>query len=275
MRRATVNFPLVTSCAGARLEKAVLRELNGRDQEQLLEQKPLSTIVRMLQLLDSVVDFGDEADQNEKTHLLSSLPVGDFVALVLELRRLTFGDLMQCLITCPVCKQEMAANIPTARLIQKPLTAETKNFEKKIRGFTLKLRPITCADLTCSAESKRSPLEQLARRCILECVPAIPETLDSQFLAEISAELAELDPQADILLYLECPNCSHKFQAPFYPEDFFLREIDAKKAQLEGEVHWLAFNYHWSENEILALPLSKRRRYVDLINMTLSGEAIS
>ena len=32
---------------------------------------------------------------------------------------------------------------------------------------------------------------------------------------------------------------------------------------------WLAFNYHWSEDAILSLPIKKRKRYIELINTTL------
>ena len=117
-------------------------------------------------------------------------------------------------------------------------------------------------------------MEQLVTSCILDSNPKLPEKLDDQLLTAISTKLSEIDPKADILLDLTCPNCNYKFQAPFIPEDFLLRELEARKSQFEGEVHWIAFNYHWSEDEILSLPLSKRKKYVDLINRTLSGEAM-
>ena len=55
-------------------------------------------------------------------------------------------------------------------------------------------------------------------------------------------------------------------------EDFIFHEISAREQEFEQEVHWMAFNYHWSENTILSLPIKKRKRYVELINRTLSGE---
>jgi TusA-related sulfurtransferase len=273
MRQATVSFTHGISYNGVWLKKAELREINGYDQEQLFEQQSLHAVARMRTLLRNVVDFGKKVDQKEKEHLLNSLAIGDFVTLVLELRKLTSGDILRCLITCPSCKQDMSADITTTQLLQKPEAAEPKSaYEAKVGDFTLRLRPVTGEDLDSTEESNISLTEQLARLCILDSTPTLPEKLDAQFLAEINTKLAELDPQADILLNLTCPNCGLKFQVPFYPEDFFLQEVDARRAQFEGEVHWLAFNYHWNENEILSLPLSKRRRYVDLINRTLSGE---
>jgi hypothetical protein len=271
MRRAIVNFTHGTLYNGVPLKKAELRELNGHDQEGLLEQEPLFSVARIHKLLANVVDFGNGVDPKEKQRLLNSLTIGDFAALVLELRRLTSGDILRCIIACPACKQDMSTDIPITQMLQQSKNQPIGNRETEIGGFSLKLRPVTRADLYSVGDSD-NPEEQLARLCILDANPRLPEKLDASFISEISIKLAELDSQADILLGLTCPNCSHKFQTPFYPEEFFLLEIDAKKTQLEGEVHWLAFNYHWSEDEILSLPLSKRRKYVDLINQTLSGE---
>jgi hypothetical protein len=83
--------------------------------------------------------------------------------------------------------------------------------------------------------------------------------------------LKQADPLADIVLDLLCPECSHTFQAPFDPEAFFLTELAMRSAKLEQEVHWLAFHYHWSEDAILSLPASRRWRYINLINDTLSS----
>ena len=77
---------------------------------------------------------------------------------------------------------------------------------------------------------------------------------------------------SDILLTLICPSCNASFKIPFIVEDFFFKEIKSRKNNLEFEVHWLALNYHWSESEILSLPIPKRKRYVELVNNTIGGE---
>jgi hypothetical protein len=274
MRRTTVAFMHGTLYKGNLLKKAELRELNGYDQELLLEHNSVSAIDQVKYLLANIVDFGKQIEQGEKEYLLNSLAIGDLAVLILELRRITFGDTLQCLITCPSCKENMSADIGLTQLLQKPNDFEPKDvYEVKVDDFTLKLRPVTGVDLSSVIEyDEASAMVQLVTSCVLDSTPKLPEKLDDQLLAAISSKLNELDPQADILLDLTCPNCKYRFQAPFFPEDFFLREIDARKSQFEGEVHWIAFNYHWSEDEILALPLSKRKKYVDLINRTLSGE---
>jgi hypothetical protein len=49
------------------------------------------------------------------------------------------------------------------------------------------------------------------------------------------------------------------------PVDLVWREFAALARRLEDEVHVLASAYGWTESEILALPDSRRRRYVDRI----------
>ena len=88
--------------------------------------------------------------------------------------------------------------------------------------------------------------------------------------------LEEIDPLSNIYLHLLCPECGHSFQASLRVEEFVLGELGMMSGnnQLEREVHWLAFHYHWSEEEILSLPTAKRKRYVELVNATLAGEGI-
>ena len=111
------------------------------------------------------------------------------------------------------------------------------------------------------------------RSCIISSEPQLQDKLNDDFLFQLSSKLEELDPQADVNLDLSCPDCKHQFQAPFDIEKYIFQEIIQAHDQLEREIHWIAFNYHWSEDSILSLPFMKRKRYVELINATLSGES--
>jgi hypothetical protein len=144
----------------------------------------------------------------------------------------------------------------------------------------LKIRPVTGADLESLSVKNdddggsNKKADELVRSCIISSDPPLPDTFTDDLFTLISSELGKLDPQADLVLDLACPACKHSFQTVFNAEDFIFQEITSRRSQLEREVHWLAFNYHWSEDSILSLPLVKRKRYVDLINRTLSGESV-
>ena len=49
---------------------------------------------------------------------------------------------------------------------------------------------------------------------------------------------------------------------PFDPQEFFFGELRTSRDLLDREVHYLAYHYHWSEQEIMAMPRDKRRRYI-------------
>jgi hypothetical protein len=97
--------------------------------------------------------------------------------------------------------------------------------------------------------------------------------LDEDARASIASAMAERDPQADIELDLTCPSCGFAFSVQFDAASFFLKELDTRAAALLSEVHALAFHYHWSEREILAMAPSRRERYLTLLADTLSGYA--
>ena len=58
----------------------------------------------------------------------------------------------------------------------------------------------------------------------------------------------------------QCPECGHDFSVPFDPQEFFFGELRTSRDFLYREVHYLAYHYHWSEQEIMAMPRDKRRR---------------
>ncbi|HEX2521381.1 MAG TPA: hypothetical protein VHP35_04585, partial [Terriglobia bacterium] len=131
-------------------------------------------------------------------------------------------------------------------------------------------------DLIIRTSGPDALTQELARACIVRSEPTLPENnnLPESLLEAVSLRLEEIDPLSDIKLHLLCPECGHSFQASLSAEEFVLGELGMRGDQLEREVHWLAFHYHWTEGEILSLPTAKRKRYVELVNATLAGEGV-
>jgi hypothetical protein len=277
MERATavVSLPHGFLSGGSWVRSAQLRELNGYDEQYLGEIEGLPPPQRTTELLDRVAILG-KAPPESNRDLVRHLTAGDRVALLLQLRRRIFGETLECIITCPDCGNEMSLGLAVRDLLQPRLTDARTECEVSVEGLALRIRPVTGEDLEALAlaTDKESLSEMLVRACILSSDHALPPRLSEKAIAEVSSKLSELDPQADLVLDLTCPACRSNFKAPFFVEDFVLREFRSRKAQLEKEVHWIALNYHWNEDEILSLPMARRKRYVDLINRTLSGEAM-
>ena len=47
------------------------------------------------------------------------------------------------------------------------------------------------------------------------------------------------------------------------------RELIARRDDLDVSTHLLAWHYHWSYAEIINLPISRRRRFIELVTEAL------
>jgi hypothetical protein len=71
----------------------------------------------------------------------------------------------------------------------------------------------------------------------------------------------------DPLGYLEivgrCPECAGELHSEFDLVVSWLSQLNHESGALIEEIHLLALRYHWTENEILRLPMARRRVYLD------------
>ena len=72
---------------------------------------------------------------------------------------------------------------------------------------------------------------------------------------------------------LSCPVCGRDFSSVFDAAAWLFQELAGAAAGLWREVHLLALHYHWSEAEILRLPVRKRRLYLGLLAESTVGES--
>ena len=144
-----------------------------------------------------------------------------------------------------------------------------------VPGDLVEFRLPTGNDQEAVAEIGRLAEEQAVRALLVRCVRSLGghTSVDHAMIAglspeafeEIEAAIYERAPHADIEPEARCPECGTAFIAPFDMASFFVSEVRPEHRRLEREVHVLARHYHWSEQDILSLPLQKRRRYLQLI----------
>ena len=258
------------------VRQAELRQLNGYDEQILAETNSYSLPFRTTLLLERVVTFGELTEKLDLHDTIRNLTLGDRIALILQVRKAVFGDKMQGLLKCPVCKEPLSLDLSVKSLLQPAKTCPKTAYTVEFENFVFKVKPLTGADLEAIATncSSLDPKEQLVRSCIMSSKPPLPEKLSDEFVVAVGSELNEIDPQADMIFNLTCPTCNQPFQAPLDIENYFFEEMTSRLKQLEREVHWIALNYHWSEDAILSLPVAKRKRYIELINATIAGESV-
>jgi len=79
------------------------------------------------------------------------------------------------------------------------------------------------------------------------------------------ARMAKADPQAEVLITMQCPACPHQWSAPLDIGAFFWAELNAWATRMLREVHLLAAAYGWREPDILALSPRRRQLYLEML----------
>jgi len=274
------------------------RDFTGHDEKHISLTKNLPSFKRSIYLLNRLIKFPKDYSHltdSERIDKIFNFSIGYRSSLTLYLRQLLFGDTLQCLVNCPDCKSEMSLDLLISTILQlNPSFTKLQTLQEiKVDNFMLQIRPLnghdqeTLFSFNIQKEDPKTDIEngndidensrfenlsKLAKLCIVKSDPPIDEhdKLSANVISAISDKVEQMDPISNIILSLTCYKCKHHFQTPFYAEEYVLHEIDLRGHQLEWEIHWIAFNYHWSEKEILSLSMKQRKNYIELINKTLS-----
>jgi hypothetical protein len=265
--------------------EAHMRALTGADEAFLLEtsaallpaQRATALLTRCLTRLGPLCPVTAEAAR--------ALTMGDREALLLHLRHLTLGDRLQCVLRCPHpdCGEKMDLELKVSDLLRPSYPDIQQSYETTVgengSAYRVRFRLPTGADQEAAAglahTDPPAAADLLLRHCVEQVIPADDrpvEELPPAVASQLPATLAELDPQAELMLNLTCPICGHAFSTLFDTAAYFFQELASRANYLYREVHLLAFHYHWSETEIMAMTSRKRRLYLDLLAEALTGE---
>ncbi|OCR24177.1 hypothetical protein AFK24_15595 [Pseudomonas syringae] len=122
-------------------------------------------------------------------------------------------------------------------------------------GLQATCRLLTGADLE-EAAGTDDPVSSLCHACTGN------DALPCDVLAQ---ELTRLDPNAETVINLTCAACGHETQV--YLDGFeLIRHALATEGGIFRQIHILASAYGWREQDILAIPRARRRRYCALAN---------
>ena len=290
---------------GVHQRLARLRPLNGEDQA-CLDMRDAEIGVASWDWATTLLARCVErlgAIEPVSTSLLGELTVGDREALLLHLRRMTLGDRMQATMRCPAaaCGAPMDLDLRVTDLLLPPyhdVAPEHEFVEQMAAGpVRVRFRLPTVADQEAATETvlksvrtyggsdaqvvTESGINNAVKMLLRRCVRDIRQNgeriaeLPTELIPSLTQRMSELDPQAELSLRAVCPACGGSFTSELDTARFLLDEIRGRTARLFREVHALAFHYHWSEQEILRLPLARRLLYLALLDEELryrSGE---
>jgi hypothetical protein len=283
---AVVTLPHGLWLDQSRYQEAELRAATGSDEAFLIEagarllsaQRTTVLLARCLERIGPVERVTEE--------MVRSLTVGDRERLLLELQRLTFGERMQGVLTCPnpQCGERMDLELNVGDLIVRTYSEAKTFYELEIevgdKAYRVRFRLPSGDDQEAIAELARvepsEAVRALMQRCVDRVTSAGGDEIDewpAGLSAELSERMSERDPQAELSLTATCPACGHDFESILDTASYFIEELMRKSRLLFQEVHWLAFYYHWSEAEIMNMSVGRRSRYLDLLSDALSERA--
>ena len=92
-----------------------------------------------------------------------------------------------------------------------------------------------------------------------------PSASRRECLDMIEEAMEEHDPLVDFKLSVRCPSCEATTVSAIDLEELSLRGLQSAQRRLLASIHRLAAQYHWSEDQIFAVPVWRRATYLSLI----------
>ncbi len=174
---------------------------------------------------------------------------------------------------CPdeACRQELEVEVSTHELADLQRRGdETDRVVVRIGDEEVPVRLPTGRDqqgwLETSFDDEGAALKAIVETLLLgpsrsRGVGPVPD----EWVQPIGAALEEIDPLVDFAFLVACPNCGKESRHEVDLQDVSLGVLHRAQLRLLRSVHRLALHYHWSEEQIFALPPWRYSHYLALI----------
>lgn len=193
-----------------------------------------------------------------------------------NIREQLFGPILKAFTQCPECSEKLDFTMSTAdiRALNKNENdpgEKEKPLEIAAEGMTMSFRLPDSRDLAAAAgcDDVHTARSLIVQRCVQKAIsngkPVNTLQLPPEAVTALTHQMAQYQQEAEVILDLQCPACSHKWQIVFDIASFVWTEISAKARRLLGEIHTLAFAYKWSEADILSLSPLRRQFYLEAV----------
>jgi hypothetical protein len=201
----------------------------------------------------------------------AAIPLAERDRLLLELRRLTFGDTLTAFAVCRACGERLEFELPYAAAVAALEAGIHAAGTVTVEDWSLTLRLADTADIDDAAAD---PDIDRARTILLErCVTAagaigaaVPyRDLPEPVRAVAENKLAALHEAVELSVTLACPGCATPQQVLVDVSSHLWAETRHAARRLLAEVHELAHAHGWSEAAILAMSATRRRAYLEML----------
>ena len=270
--------------AGQLQREVELTALSGHEEELLVTMASQGAASQVSAILSCCVKrIGNIRGVSQE--LMRQLLVGDRQFLMLKLRELTFGERVQATVSCPWpnCDTRVDIDFNITDIPIKAMDHVTANYQFHFaQGLATDSSDLEiCFRLPNGSDqevlsshlaaNEATALTHLLWRCIQrigDCESPDLEQIRSLSLplrVEIENKMQCLAPDVELTMEAQCPECHRQFTIPFDLQEFFFAELNTSRELLRREIHYLAYHYHWSEQDILNMSRDKRREYIEIL----------
>jgi hypothetical protein len=233
-----------------------IRELCGKDEQSVAGARSIDALCLLDRILPPPGGIGTPLSP-------ASLPVADRDRLLTAVYINTYGPVINTTVTCPYCKSKFDLGFTLdewANDIEKgkkdPLNGKVTPYPFTTPGGIRFRLPTGDDELAVMGFEISMAEAGLLQRCI----PEDTVKYDDELLQKAMQETA---PLADREFEAPCPECGGKQWFHFNMQQYLLSSLLQEKETLVAEIHHLARYYGWGLSEILDLPRTLRKSYVN------------
>ncbi|MEJ2550839.1 MAG: hypothetical protein P8Y98_15055 [Anaerolineales bacterium] len=204
--------------------------------------------------------------------ILETLSVGDRLALLLELVRTNGHEILVVNMTCDAagCGQSFEVDVKLAALQELQRRAnKVERVEVHAHGARIILRRPTAQDQyrwqRCSFEDSQQAAEEMVQSLLVESEVELALPIPEAVVLTIEEAMLSADPLIAPTVTSKCPYCGQNGERPMDLGRMLLAHLKDVQSSVIDTIHRLAKSYHWTEDEILALPAKRKEQYLKLI----------
>lgn len=241
------------------VRRACLREITGQEEQGAGDAGTAAAI----RLIDQLLCKQGEYDL--APGMTAELTSSNRDALLGSVYKQTYGSKIESILTCLNCETPFELSFQLAELLHRAPEDILEDMPRKDSDGWFSLNdhcrfrlPTGHDELAIIGVPREEAEHMLISRCIIEgdpvkCADAVQEAMQ------------KLAPVCDVDLSAECPECRQMQPVHFNLQSYLLTALALDRPRLAREVHRLASAYGWSLQEIMGLPRSQRRTFVELV----------
>lgn len=170
-------------------------------------------------------------------------------------------------VTCPKCQKPSDIAIDLSALPVKSAADTFPYAEVTHEGEVIKLRVPSGVEQREALTASKDVETAIAALAGLCCESAPKAKLNKEVVSKINNAVQEVSPELPHEVLGQCAECQEEIKAPIKILPQLMKSLDNPL----DDVHEIAASYHWSEKDILSMPVKRRQHYLLRIAADFGG----